>query len=105
MCTVCVHFVIQGTVHSQHLYARVTNPERSVVPFTLKDRGGDTFAVEFTPAAVGEYRMEVRYQDKPIPGSPFVCKVPTAFCTITKRTTNISSCKHFIRYYYIRTRC
>ncbi|XP_022709435.1 filamin-A-like isoform X1 [Varroa jacobsoni] len=67
--------LLKGTVHSQHLYARVTNPERSVVPFTLKDRGGDTFAVEFTPAAVGEYRMEVRYQDKPIPGSPFVCKV------------------------------
>ncbi|OQR78194.1 filamin-A-like [Tropilaelaps mercedesae] len=67
--------LLKGAVHSQHLYARVTNPERSVVPFTLKDRGGDTFGVEFTPAAVGEYRMEVRYHDKPIPGSPFVCKV------------------------------
>ncbi|XP_028967084.1 filamin-C [Galendromus occidentalis] len=67
---------LRGNVSPQQLYARITNPEGSVVPFTLRDvNTGGQMAVEFTPAVVGEYRIEVRYMDQPLAGSPFIFKV------------------------------
>ncbi|OQR79827.1 hypothetical protein BIW11_05461, partial [Tropilaelaps mercedesae] len=79
--------VLQGAqVLPAQLFARVTNPDGSVVPFSLREshanRGvagaeADTeqLAVEFTPAMAGEYRIEIRFRDQPLMGSPFVWKV------------------------------
>ncbi|XP_035706839.1 filamin-B isoform X2 [Folsomia candida] len=39
---------------------------------TKKDKSID---VTYTSPVAGEYKIHVRYDDKPIPGSPFKCKI------------------------------
>jgi hypothetical protein len=39
---------------------------------TKKDK---TIDVTYTAPVAGEYKIHVRYEDKPIPGSPFKCKI------------------------------
>ncbi|XP_022694817.1 filamin-C-like isoform X2 [Varroa jacobsoni] len=81
--------LLQGSyVSPAQLFARVTNPDGSVVPFSLREsqahynagKNGaelvdEQLAVEFTPAMAGEYRIEVRFRDQPLAGSPFIWKV------------------------------
>ena len=53
---------------------KITSPSQRTVPCSVIERAGGNYQVEYTPNEVGPYRIDVRYADLPIPGTPFTSK-------------------------------
>lgn len=52
-----------------------TGPNGQSVPAQMKENGGGTHSVEFSPKVVGEHKIMVNYRGVAVAGSPFGCKV------------------------------
>ncbi|TNN51675.1 Filamin-C [Liparis tanakae] len=54
------------------LEVQISAPSRRPIPFKLESgSANEEHAVQYIPPEEGQYRVEVRYDGNPIPGSPF----------------------------------
>ncbi|XP_062435512.1 filamin-C isoform X3 [Rhea pennata] len=54
-----------------HVKARVVNPSGAKTDTYITDHGDGTYRVDYTPYEDGVHRVEVTYEDVPVPKSPF----------------------------------
>ncbi|KAK6644516.1 hypothetical protein RUM43_000783 [Polyplax serrata] len=59
----------------EDIEVNVEGPNGQSVPAQMKENGGGTHSVEFTPRVVGEHKIMVNYRGVAVAGSPFGCKV------------------------------
>uniref|UniRef100_A0A9J8C8Y5 Filamin B n=1 Tax=Cyprinus carpio carpio TaxID=630221 RepID=A0A9J8C8Y5_CYPCA len=58
-------------VGGKHIKAHVKNPSGAATECVISDNGDGTYNVEYTPFENGVHRVEVLYDETPVPKSPF----------------------------------
>uniref|UniRef100_A0A8C1UH26 Filamin B n=1 Tax=Cyprinus carpio TaxID=7962 RepID=A0A8C1UH26_CYPCA len=58
-------------VGGKHIKAHVKNPSGAATDCVISDNGDGTYNVEYTPFENGVHRVEVLYDETPVPKSPF----------------------------------
>ena len=67
------HISNTGEINQSFLHLKITAPSKRTVPYNIRKlTGGHT--VEYIPTEVGDHRIEIKYGDSEIEGSPFTAK-------------------------------
>ena len=56
------------------LHCMIIGPDGREIHPRIHDNGNGNFLVDWTPRIPGDYKIDVKYRDQPIPGSVFTAK-------------------------------
>ncbi|XP_052106412.1 filamin-A-like isoform X1 [Mytilus californianus] len=63
----------KGEINQSFLHLKISAPSKRTVPYNIR-RTKEGHTVEYIPTEVGDHRIEIKYGDSEIEGSPFTAK-------------------------------
>ncbi|XP_063426627.1 filamin-B-like isoform X3 [Mytilus trossulus] len=63
----------KGEINQSFLHIKISAPSKRTVPYNIR-RSKEGHVVEYIPTEVGDHRIEIKYGDSEIEGSPFTAK-------------------------------